>query len=143
MGEIIFSYMPHAPSPAVAIQTATQVAHMGRSFCMFLRSILIEYNVYIVKTIRWSPPYAGSAATRRGGITAGGAMACGEGDVLVLALELTNGKLVSPENETRRFDLRNAESTLLSRPSIASISPCATADACCLVPPRLAIGLCC
>ena len=49
MGEIIFSYMPHAPSPAVAIQTATQVAHMGRSFCMFLRSILIGENVYTYK----------------------------------------------------------------------------------------------
>ena len=46
VGEIIFSYMPHAPSPAVAIQTATQVAHMGRSFCMFLRSILIGENGY-------------------------------------------------------------------------------------------------
>ena len=77
------------------------------------------------------------SATRRG-ITAdgGGAMACGDGDVLVLAL-LISGKLISPENETRRVDLRNAVSMLSS---IASISPCA--DTFCL-PPRLASGLCC
>ena len=52
MVEIFFSYMPHAPSPAVVIQTATQVAHMGRSFCMCLRSILIGFNVYAPPTAK-------------------------------------------------------------------------------------------
>ena len=43
--EIFFPDMSHAPCPAVGIQTATQDAPTGQSFCMFLRSVLKEENV--------------------------------------------------------------------------------------------------
>ena len=42
--EIIFPDMSHAPCPAVGIQTATQDAPTGQSFCMFLRPVLNEKN---------------------------------------------------------------------------------------------------
>ena len=52
--EIIFPDMPHAPCPAVGIQTATQDAPTGQSFCMFLRSVLKGNDVYITTTTLWA-----------------------------------------------------------------------------------------
>ena len=54
VGEIIFSYMPHAPSPAVAIQTATQVAHMGRSFSVLRKSEVLN-NAYTLQASLTAP----------------------------------------------------------------------------------------